>query len=342
VFGIAEAGYYTLRVGPSGDDYTGLLAVAAGLVLVGSGAATLWRSRRLDDRRLRRYPRRALIAAAAAVALWALGLPIALAYATTHAMQPIVPAAELGAAYEDVAFTTSDGLRLAGWYVPSRNGAAVIVFPGRRGPQARARFLARHGYGVLLFDRRGEGESEGDGNMFGWGGEKDILAAIAFLKARPDVDPTRIAGLGLSVGAELMLQTAAGTGDLAAVVSDGAGTRSFGEEMEEFHGPSKWLGLPLLAMKTASLAIFSNTAPPPKLTDLVPRIRTPLFLIWSIDGGVETMNPTYFRLAGGPKAIWGVPGVDHLGALEAHPKEYERRVIDFLDRALLGRPARPR
>ena len=73
--------------------------------------------------------------------------------------------------------TTSDGLRLAGWYVPSRNGAAVIAFPGRNGPQAHTRMLARHGYGVLLFDRRGQGESEGDPHGLGWEGEKDIKAA---------------------------------------------------------------------------------------------------------------------------------------------------------------------
>ena len=31
--GVGEAGYYTLKVGPSGDDYTGLLMIPAGLVL---------------------------------------------------------------------------------------------------------------------------------------------------------------------------------------------------------------------------------------------------------------------------------------------------------------------
>ena len=31
--------------------------------------------------------------------------------------------------------------------------------------------LVRHGYGVLLFDRRGEGESNGDPNEFGWAAE---------------------------------------------------------------------------------------------------------------------------------------------------------------------------
>ena len=73
-----------------------------------------------------------------------------------------MPAADLGAAYEDVAFETSDGFELKGWYIQSKNGAAVISFPGRASSQKRAKMLADHGYGVLLFDRRGEGESEGD------------------------------------------------------------------------------------------------------------------------------------------------------------------------------------
>ena len=90
--------------------------------------------------------------------------------------------ADLGTAYEDVTLKTSDGLELEGWYVPSTNGAAVIVFPGRKRSQHHARMLVEHGYGVLLFDRRGEGASEGEGNMSGWGGERDIFAAIDFLE----------------------------------------------------------------------------------------------------------------------------------------------------------------
>jgi uncharacterized protein len=95
-----------------------------------------------------------------------------------------------------------------------------------------------------------------------------------------------------------------------------------------------WLALPMLAVKTASVAVFSNTAPPPKLSDLVPRIHQPLLLIWATDGGAETMNPTYFRLAQGPKSIWGIPEIGHMGGITAHPKEYERRVIAFLEGAL--------
>ena len=44
----AEALHYTRTVGPSGDDFTGLLAIAAGPILLGLGAVTLWRTRRTD------------------------------------------------------------------------------------------------------------------------------------------------------------------------------------------------------------------------------------------------------------------------------------------------------
>ena len=131
------------------------------------------------------------------------------AYVVTHALRAEVPPADLGAPYEDVAFTTSDGLRLEGWYIRSRNGAAVIAFPGRAASQKRAKMLADHGYGVLLFDRRGEGESEGDPNLLGWHGERDIHAAVRFLQSRPDVDPGKIGGIGLSVGGEVMMGAAA-------------------------------------------------------------------------------------------------------------------------------------
>src|SRR5206468_6938511 len=65
VAGGGEAGYYSLNGGLSGDDYTGLLALAAGLLLVGVGATTLWRSRRTNDRVVRRDIRRLSKTAAA-------------------------------------------------------------------------------------------------------------------------------------------------------------------------------------------------------------------------------------------------------------------------------------
>ncbi len=338
VIGAASAGYQTITVGPSGDDFTGLLVLPAGLALIGVGVVTLWRSRKLSDSRVRRYVRRALITVAVPVLAYATVAPLAFGYVITHVMRQTVPAATLGAAHENVSFRTSDGLELQGWYVPSKNGAAVIAFPGRSGSQAHTRMLVRHGYGVLLFDRRGEGKSEGDSNLLGWGGDKDILAAIEFLKARPDVDPGKIGGLGLSVGGELMLQAAAETDELAAVVSEGAGTRQMSEQLEEFHGFERVLNAPGFLFVTAGTAVFSSTAPPPNLTDLAPKIEQPLFVIWAPNGGnIEHMSREYYELASSSsKQIWAMPTAKHVGGIRDQPREYERRVVGFFDETLLA------
>jgi dienelactone hydrolase len=329
--------YYTSAVGLSADELTGLLAIPAALVLLGVGFVGLWTSRRQTPNRPWRYARRVLLTLAGLATAYTVFLPIGVAYMATHVARAEVPPPNLGAAYEDVTLHTSDDLTLRGWYVPSRNGAAVIAFPGRKGTQEQTRMLVEHGYGVLLFDRRGEGVSEGDGNMFGWNGERDIFAALDYLEQRPDVDPGRIGGVGLSVGGELMLQAAAEDDRLAAVVSEGAGTRTFAEEMEEYDGFQRAIGTPLLAIKTAAVAAFSNTAPPPKLTDLVTQIAPrPTLFIWAPNGGnVEWMNPEYHRLAGPNSSIWEIPDAQHIRGLATHPQEYEKRVVGFFDEALL-------
>jgi len=332
-----EAFHYTRELGPSGDDFTGLLCIPAGLFLIGLGAVTLWRTRRTDGSLWWRYPRRVLVGAGGAVAFCLVAM-VALGYVTVHTARAVVPENRLGVAHENVTFTTSDGLELEGWYIPSRNGAAVISFPGRNGPQRQARMLARHGYGVLLFDRRGEGRSEGKPNSWGWGGDEDVKAAIAYLQRRPDVDPDRIGGIGLSVGGEMMLETAAETDDLAAVVSEGAGSRTVSEDMEreEGTGVDKVLGPILSGVKTASISVFSNTAPPASLKDLVGRIspRPVMFIAAPNSPNGEDLNRVYHRAAGQPKTLWEIPESGHTGGIEARPHEYERRVVGFFDEAL--------
>jgi uncharacterized protein len=333
VMGVGEAGYYMRENGPSGDDYTGLLAIPAGFLLVGVGLVTLWRSRK-GGSLVRRYLRRAGLAVGAFIALYFGLYPLAESYVVTHAARAYVPAPQLGTDFEEVSFTTGDGLRLEGWYVPSKNGAAVISFPGRKGSQKPARVLARHGYGVLLFDRRGEGESEGDPNAFGWRGTRDVSAAIAYLESRPDVDPDRIGGVGLSVGGEVLLQAAAETDAFAAVVSEGAGVRSVREAVH-VPGAVKVIFTEISAISTAGTAVFASDLPPPSLTDLSGEITEPLFVIYSDQGqGGETISRQYYDAAQGPKELWVAPG-GHVGAIDAAPDEYERRVVAFFDDNLL-------
>ena len=335
VLGGIEAVHYAKEVGPSGDDYTGLLSMAAGLTLVGLGIATLWRSRR-GGRLWWRYTRRLLIVGAALVTAVLVLIPTAVAYVITHAARPYVPTADLGAAYEQVEFTTSDGLLLKGWYIESRNGAAVISFPGRAGSQSRAKMLAGNGYGVLLFDRRGEGESEGDPNLLGWHGERDVHAAVKFLQTRPGVDPERIGGVGLSVGGEMMIAAGAESGALKAIMSEGASGWSVRDDWAR--GGSRWDVLLGRSIFTAAVATFASNPPPANLEGLVPKISAATFFVYGEQGQPEEKpaNEGFYERAQGYKEIWEVPGSGHMKGIEAQPQEYERRVVGFFDKTLLG------
>ena len=227
VFGLvmASEGVYDAAKGQlSGDDYTGLLAAPAGFALVGVAAVTLWKSRRRDAH-VRRYARRAGLVVAGLVVAIGVVFPLGYSYGITHIGRDAVADVDLAPGAHPVAFESADGLELTGLYLPSTNGAAVIAFPGP-GALDHARMLARHGYGVLMFDQRGEGDSQGDPSAVSWDGAQDVRGAIGFLQRQPDVNPQRIGALGLSVGGEVLLQSAADSDGLHAVVSEGAGIRS--------------------------------------------------------------------------------------------------------------------
>lgn len=330
-----EAVYYTMEVGPSGDDFTGLLSIPAGLVLIGLGIVILWRSRRRDDSLWWRYGRRLLLAAGTLVGVALVFYPFVFSYVITHAARAHVPAPDLGAPYEEIEFETSDGLLLKGWYIESQNGAAVISFPGRAGSQTRAKMLADHGYGVLLFDRRGEGESEGDPNLLGWEGERDIHAAVKFLQGRSDVDPDRIGGVGLSVGGEMMIVAAAESSALKAIMIEGASGRSVRDDWA--NGAARWDVLVGRAIFTAASALNTSDLPPSDLKSLVPTIAGSIFFVYGERGQPEEKpaNEGWYETAQGHKEIWEVPGSKHMAGIEAQPQEYERRVVGFFDRTLL-------
>jgi dienelactone hydrolase len=149
----------------------------------------------------------------------------------------------------------------------------------------------------------------------------------------------RIGGLGLSVGGELLLQTAARDRGLRAVVSEGAGLRSAAEQKHMPNTPPepiRWIAP--ITMETAAGVILSDHLPPTDLADLMPPIAPrPVLLIRGMHGnGDEALNRAY-RDAGGPTAtLWEIHRAGHTGGISAAPAAYERRVVGFFDRALLS------
>jgi uncharacterized protein len=325
------------NVGVRGDDWTGFVLGPVGLALCFLGVVLLWRSRKPG--RLR-WLRRGGLAVGALVGVYVVVAPLAMAIAATHRPRQAVSPVVLDRPYRQVTVRTSDGLALAGWYVRSRNGAAVISYPTRKGKLPQARMLVRHGYGVLLLDARGYDGSDGAPNMFGWGETKDIDAAVGWLRRQPDVRDGRVGGIGFSVGGEMMLEAAAHNPLLRAVISEGAGIRSIHEEL--LYGARSIPALPTQAVQTAALAVLSGTPPPPSLRDLVKRIAPrPIFLIYAEHGvGSEDLNKNFYRAAREPKQLWRVDGAGHTGGYQADPDGYERRVVGFFDHALLPDPRR--
>ena len=267
------------------------------------------------------------------MAYWVV-VPTAVALMATHRPREATASIDLGRPSTDVRVRTSDGLDLNGQYVDSRNGAAVIVYPGSASRAPQARMLVQHGYGILMLDMRGYAASDGDPNMFGWGAARDINAGTAYLRERADVRDGRIAGLGFSVGGELMIEAAAGNTALRAVVADGAGERSVRESA--LRGPTGWFSLPAYAVQTLAVTILSGDPPPPSLVDLAPQIAPrPLLLIGAgRDNGGEDLQPRYYAAAREPKSYWKIDEAEHTGGFAARPREYSRRVLAFLAEAL--------
>jgi dienelactone hydrolase len=324
--------------GVGGSDWTGLLLAPAGAVLVGLGVRLLWRTRRKSGGRARRILRRALIAVGALLVLYWVVLPAGLALMATHRPRSVDAVPDLGAPAVQVTVRTEDGLDLWGQYVASRNGAAVVLYPGEWAAD-HARMLVGNGYGVLLLDPRGYGRSEGDPNAYGWGNVRDLEAAVQWLRGRRDVEDGRIGGLGLSVGGEQMIEAAAGNDFLRAVVSEGAGTRSVREALVR-EGPSALelaLQFPMDLVQTLATAVFSGDAPPPSLETLAAQIApNAVFFIYGEEGQAieEAVNVPYHAAAGEPKELWEVPGAAHTGGIDAQPDDYERRVLAFFEEAL--------
>ena len=111
--------------------------------------------------------------------------------------------ADFGLPYEDVTVTSEDGIRLAGWYVPTENGAVIMAQHGLRSDRTsmleEAEMLHDHGYGVLLTSVRAHDESEGELISFGYHEMQDWEAWYQFLLDQEDVDSDRIGVLGTSI-----------------------------------------------------------------------------------------------------------------------------------------------
>ena len=272
-------------------------------------------------------------------------LPLGIAvYATNppRATLGSVTPADHDLTYLDVTFTSADGVTLSGWYIPSGNQAAVILLPGSGSTRSsvldHAVLLARHGYGVLLFDPRGHGASGGQAMDFGWYGEQDLPAAVTFLQQQPDINPDRICAVGLSMGGEQAIGALATDPRIRAVVAEGATNWVLADKawLADTYGIRGRIQLGVEAVTYGLADLLTDADPPISLGDAVtaaaPR---PVLLISGGNAPDEVPADTAIQ-AHSPDTVqlWVVPDAGHIAGLAANRTEWETRVTTFLGVAL--------
>ncbi len=119
---------------------------------------------------------------------------------------------------QEVSFR-SDGIRLAGEvYLPHGSGYPGLIIchgipsgqppdPADAGYPGLAAHFAEAGFGVLIFNFRGAGLSEGNFDLVGWA--RDLRTALEFWLFQDEADPARLSVMGFSGGASTAAVVAA-------------------------------------------------------------------------------------------------------------------------------------
>jgi pimeloyl-ACP methyl ester carboxylesterase len=243
---------------------------------------------------------------------------------------------------EEVSFLSEDGLRIVGWYVPPENGALVILLHGYSSNRTamiwHAEQLTKAGYGVLMYDERASGESEGEYRSFGWEDARDVGGALAFLSRKPDAGPDKIGIAGCSIGGQISLQGAAYYPQIGAVWADGPSSIR-AQDISKPTNPIYALLVVANYMLDWMYEIKLGTeAPPPMITiidDIAPR---PIMLV----GGGTSMPFTgsegdhlkfYKQYAGDNADLWVIPEAVHCDGPVRRPEEYAMKMVEFFDTA---------
>lgn len=250
---------------------------------------------------------------------------------------PTTPA-DIGLEYENVRFTTDDGVTLSGWLIRARRETrtAVIVLHGFTGhrlanlPAVVPWLVDRHN--VLTFDFRGHGESDHRSITLGSHERRDVAAALRFLEGR-GLGP--VALYGVSMGASTAI-VAAPDLPVAAVVADAPYAHlhhPVASRMREVGYPFPDVGARAIVVGAALRTRSWLSDPIRAVKRIAPR---PLLIIASREDRLISWRQgrRLFEAAAEPKEFWLVEGAGHGEAYLADPAAYRERVMNFLERHL--------
>lgn len=248
--------------------------------------------------------------------------------------------ADAGLDFREVSFESSDGLDLEGWWIPEEEDSsrAVVLVHGFGGDKSSRHIVettpiyARAGYGVLILDLRGYGESEGKRTTVGYQETRDVQGALAWLKDQ-GFEPEEVVLHGWSMGAATVVRSAPGTGVAALVEEAGYADLPLllREQLPERSGLPTFFNPGVLLMAKLFLGADAWAVRPEEEAEMLSEEGIPLLVIHSTDDEVVPLEHAQRFLVAYPSAaFWQIEGYDHVEAY-IHP-EYEEELLSFLER----------
>ena len=239
--------------------------------------------------------------------------------------------AHMGVRAEDVQIVTADGSRLHGWFLPAVGNAkgTVLHLHGNAANVSNhlplVSWLPARGYNVLMIDYRGFGRSQGKPSLDGI--VDDAAAAFAYLRARPDVDASKLILLGQSIGGATALRLLArDTKGVRLAVIDSA--------FASYRGIARdaTAGSPLAPVAALTVGVLPGPDKDP-ITALK-SIRVPLiFVHGKKDSIIDAVNSERLHAAAAGSQHWSVPDAMHIMAL-SQPGSWREKLVQALDEAV--------
>lgn len=247
---------------------------------------------------------------------------------------------DLGLDYEQVTFTTTDTIKITGWWIPAYAKAAagkpaktIILlhgYPADKGNILPALSFLAEKYNLLLFDFRYLGQSGGSYSTAGAKETADLTAAIQYLKMR-GIDEVGV--WGFSVGGAVALMTAPQAPEIKAIVSESSYARL------DLMAPELYR-IPLLKYPLAKLTLFWTklflgiNVREATSYESVKNLDIPILLIHSTNDEVIPFRHAELlqeALKNNPKAeFWFEENLIH----GQFGEKYQKRIEDFFDKNL--------
>ena len=249
----------------------------------------------------------------------------------------VLSRADFGLEYRKVSIRSTDGLELAGWWVPGGHPSrAVVLVSGLEGEKSDEHVLksapiyAGAGYGVLMIDLRAQGDSEGERITMGYEEVRDVRGAIYWLEQR-GFAPSDVVLHGFSMGGATVLRAAPGS-RVAAVVEEGSYASLpliLRQRLPEVSGLPALFTPGMFIMGKLFLGIDPWAVQPEEDAQRLCEEGVRLLIIHSKDDEeVPFEHGERIKKACPEATFWKIEGYEHAGA-HAHPN-YRERLLTFL------------